>query len=490
MIRQPCEPRQHNEEVTVIEPVKSSASTAAGIPAHERHGISFREAFWVWVRVAALSFGGPAGQIAVMHRILVEEKRWISETRFLHALNYCTLVPGPEAHKLAVYIGWLLHRTRGGLVAGTLFILPGLMALGVLSWLYASYGDIGIVQALFFGLKAAVLAVVLEAVVRVGRRSLKSRALIVVATLSFIGIFFFVLPFPVIIAAAAAIGLIGNAIGVIGLNASANHGQPMQNEEPPAAIDTAFAEEIPEHVRPSHLRALKVTAIGLTLWLGPLFIFLSTIGADNVYTHIAVFFSKMAVLTFGGAYAILSYVAQQAVEHYHWLAPGEMLVGLGMAETTPGPLISVVQFVGFMAAFRQPGALDPVLAGTLGGILAKWATFAPSFLFIFIGAPYIEALRNNKALNAALSTITAAVVGIILNLAVWFALHTLFGQINVMHAFGMTLQIPVLASLDPWSLLLSLAAMLALFCFKAGMMSTLAGCCAAGITIHSLGMIQ
>ncbi|RQS65684.1 chromate transporter [Burkholderia sp. Bp8963] len=456
-------------------------------PAHERHGVSFHDAFRVWVRVAALSFGGPAGQIAVMHRILVEEKRWISETRFLHALNYCTLVPGPEAHKLAVYIGWLLHRTRGGLVAGILFILPGLMALGVLSWIYATYGNVGYVQALFFGLKAAVLAVVLEAVIRVGRRALKTRAMVAVAALSFAGIFFFAVPFPAIIVAAAAIGIIGRATGTMSPRTAAGHGEAGHDDGPLPAIDAAFAVEIPEHVRPSHVRALKVTAIGLLLWLGPLFAFLATIGADNVFTHIATFFSKMAVLTFGGAYAILTYVAQQAVDHYHWLAPGEMLAGLGMAETTPGPLISVVQFVGFMAAFRQPGALDPALAGTLGGFLAKWATFAPSFLFIFIGAPYIEALRNNRALNAVLSTILAAVVGVILNLAVWFAIHTLFAQVNVKHLFGITLQIPVLSSLDPWSLLLSAAAMVALFRFRLGMMTTLAGCCIAGIAIHMVG---
>ncbi|CAB3789744.1 putative chromate transport protein [Paraburkholderia ultramafica] len=477
-------------EMKAVEPPGALASTAERIPAHERHGVSFREAFWVWVRVAALSFGGPAGQIAVMHRILVEEKRWISETRFLHALNYCTLVPGPEAHKLAVYVGWLLHRTRGGLVAGILFILPGLAALGILSWVYASYGNVGIVQALFFGLKAAVLAVVLEAVVRVGRRALKSQAMVAVAALSFIGIFFFAVPFPLIIASAALVGIVGNLAGISALRTTSAHDKAIQGEEPLAAIDVAFAQEIPEHVRPSHRRALKVTAIGLVLWLGPLVAFLAMVGPDNVFTHIAVFFSKLSVVTFGGAYAILAYVAQQAVEHFHWLAPGEMLAGLGMAETTPGPLISVVQFVGFMAAFRHPGSLDPVLAGTLGGLLAKWVTFAPSFLFIFIGAPYVEALRGNKALNSALSAITAAVVGVILNLAVWFALHTLFGQVNVVRAFGMVLQVPELASVNRWALVLSLAAMLALFRFKAGMMATLAGCCAAGMIIHSVGLIQ
>ncbi|AQH05221.1 chromate transporter (plasmid) [Burkholderia sp. KK1] len=464
-----------------------SVGATSDLPAHERHGVSFREAVWVWVRVAALSFGGPAGQIAVMHRILVEEKRWISETRFLHALNYCTLVPGPEAHKLAVYIGWLLHRTRGGLAAGTLFILPGLIALGVLSWIYATYGDVGYVQALFFGLKAAVLAVVLEAVIRVGRRALKTRTMIAVAALSFVGIFFFAIPFPAIILAAAVIGFVGSATGKMASRTAGRQGEAEQDDGPLPAIDAAFAVEIPEHVRPSHTRAVKVTAIGLLLWLGPLFLFLTMVGSDNVFTHIATFFSKMAVLTFGGAYAILTYVAQQAVDHYHWLAPGEMLAGLGMAETTPGPLISVVQFVGFMAAFRQPGTLDPALAGTLGGIVAKWATFAPSFLFIFIGAPYVEALRNNRALNAVLSTIMAAVVGVILNLAAWFAIHTLFAQVTVKHVLGMTLQIPALSSLDLWSLLLSGAAMLALFRFKLGMMTTLAGCCIAGIVIHMIG---
>ncbi len=476
--------------INTNEPCASLTSATMNVPAHERHGVSFREAFWVWLRVAALSFGGPAGQIAVMHRILVEEKRWISETRFLHALNYCTLVPGPEAHKMAVYIGWLLHRTRGGLVAGILFILPGLLALGGLSWVYASYGNIGIVQALFFGLKAAVLAVVLEAVMRVGRRALKNRVMVAVAALSFIGIFVFAIPFPLIIAAAAVVGLVGNWAGVSAFRVTSAHGESVHRDEPLAAIDTAFAQEIPEHVRPSHLRAIKVTALGLALWLGPLIAFLATMGADNVYTRIAIFFSKLSVVTFGGAYAILSYVAQQAVEHFHWLTPGEMLVGLGMAETTPGPLISVVQFVGFMAAFRDPGSLSPVLAGTLGGLLAKWVTFTPSFLFIFIGAPYIEALRGNKALNSALSTITAAVVGVILNLSVWFALHTLFEQVNVVNAFGMVLQVPVLSSVNPWSLALSLVAMLALLRFKLGMMITLAGCCAAGIIIHLAGVIQ
>ncbi len=462
--------------------------TAAATPLREGHCVSFREAVKVWLRVAALSFGGPAGQIAVMHRILVEEKRWIGETRFLHALNYCMLLPGPEAQQLAVYIGWLLHRMRGGLVAGTLFVLPGMVALMALSWLYAGFGEVGVVKALFFGLTAAVLAVVLEAVIRVGKRALKNRTMVAIAALAFIGIFFFAVPFPIIIVAAGLIGFAGNAAGVAAFRPAAARPGAAGTDEAPAAIDAAFARAIPEHVRPSARRAVKVAAIGLTLWLGPLLALLLTLGPGNVFTTIAVFFSEMAVVTFGGAYAVLAYVAQEAVQSYHWLAPGEMLAGLGMAETTPGPLIMVLQFVGFMAAFRHPGPLDPMLAGTLGGLLATWVTFAPCFLWIFLGGPYIEALRGNKALGAALSAITAAVVGVILNLALWFALHTLFGRVDEKHAFGMVLQVPVVATLNLAALVLAVAALLALFRFKVGMIPTLLGCSAAGIALYFAGV--
>jgi chromate transporter len=458
-------------------------------PAFESHGVSFREATRVWVRVALLSFGGPAGQIAVMHRILVEEKQWIGETRFLHALNYCMFLPGPEAHQLAIYIGWLLHRTRGGIVAGTLFVLPGLISLGVLSWVYATFGSIGGVQGFFFGLKAAVLAVVLEAVVRVGRRALRSGAMLVIAALAFIAICFFGIPFPIVITAAALLGFIGNAARLEGFEASTHSSKSVRIEEVPAAIDAAFNRAPPEHVKPSFSRLIEVTAIGLTIWLAPVVALLATLGRQNVFTAVALFNSKMAVVTFGGAYAVLAYMAQQAVEHYHWLMPQEMLVGLGFAETTPGPLISVVQFVGFMAAFRHPGALSPALAGTLGGVLAQWTTFVPSFVWIFMGAPYIEAVRNNKALGAALAAITAAVVGVILNLAIWFALHTLFSQVDQRHVYGMTLQAPNLASLNVPALLLSVAAMLALFRLKIGMIPALIGCSITGIVFRFAGVV-
>jgi chromate transporter len=424
-----------------------------------------------------------------MHRILVEEKRWIGETRFLHALNYCMLLPGPEAHQLAIYIGWLLHRTRGGLVAGTLFVLPGVISLGLLSWIYASFGNVGSVQGLFFGLKAAVLAVVLEAVLRVGKRAIRGRSMLAIAILAFIGIFLFSVPFPLIIAAAALIGFFGRALGFKDFELSAHLSKSGKAADAPASIDAAFAEEIPAHVRPSLPRLIRVAFIGVSIWLAPLVALLVTAGPTNVFTAIAAFNSRMAVVTFGGAYAVLAYMAQQAVEYYHWLKPEEMLVGFGFAETTPGPLISVVQFVGFMAAFRQPGSLPPALAGTLGGLMAQWSTFVPSFLWIFMGAPYIESLRNNKALSAALAAITAAVVGVIANLAIWFALHTLFGEVQLWHVLGMSLQIPVLDTVNLPALALSVAAVIALFRFKVGMIATLLGSSVAGIAMHFAGWL-
>lgn len=441
------------------------------------HGISFAEAVKVWARVAALSFGGPAGQIAVMHRILVEEKRWIGETRFLHALNYCMLLPGPEAQQLA--IGWLLHRTKGGLVAGILFVLPGLVAIMALSWIYAIFGNAGIVQSLFFGLKAAVLAIVLEAVMRIGRRALRNRVMVALAAAAFVAIFVFRLPFPLIVLAAALVGYAGGRAGWAAFSAAGGHGKTGTRQV--ADADTALGEDIPAHARNAGRWSLGMAAILLVLWLAPVAALLLLYGQANVFSQIAVFFSKMAVVTFGGAYAVLAYVAQQAVESHGWLKPGEMLDGLGMAETTPGPLIMVTQFVGFIGAFRAPGAMPPLLAGTLGGLLTTWVTFTPCFLWIFLGAPYIEALRSNKALSAALATITAAVVGVILNLAVWFALHVLFGALREVHAVGATLDIPVLASVNLAALALAIVALLAVFRFKVGMLWVLAGCSLLGV---------
>jgi chromate transporter len=441
------------------------------------------EAFRVWLKVATLSFGGPAGQIAVMHRILVEERRWISESRFLHALNYCMLLPGPEAQQLATYIGWLMHHTLGGLMAGGLFILPGIIAIMALSYIYAAFGSLPLVVALFFGLKTAVLAIVLEAVFRIGRRALKSNVMVLLAAAAFVGIFFFAVPFPIIIVTAALIGLIAGWRGTSSFD-QARHGAAKQHSP---EVDGLIGDEAPEHARPSLARALRVASLWFVLWLAPVIALLATLGSGNIFSQIAVFFSEMAMVTFGGAYAVLAYVAQEAVEHYGWLKPGEMLDGLGMAETTPGPLIMVLQFVGFMAAFRDPGGLSPMLAGTLGGLLATWVTFAPCFLWIFVGAPFIELLRGNKALNGALSAITAAVVGVILNLAIWFAIHTMFREATPVRGYGFAFDAPVLASADPWALALSAAAILAIFRFKVGMFWTLAVCSVAGIAIYLLG---
>ncbi|WP_338830518.1 chromate efflux transporter [Bradyrhizobium sp. 27S5] len=447
------------------------------------HGISFNEALLVWMRVAILSFGGPAGQIAVMHRILVEEKNWISEGRFLHALNYCMLLPGPEAQQLATYIGWLLHRTLGGIVAGGLFILPGIFAVMGLSYIYAAYGNVGFVEALFFGLKAAVLAIVIQAVVRVGKRALRNRVMIALAATAFVAIFFFAVPFPLIILAAAGVGLIGAYLGRSEF-AAIEHGGKNS-----AVIDSMLGEAAPDHVRPNASRTLRVGAVWLALWLVPVFALLIALGPGDVFSQIAIFFSKMAMVTFGGAYAVLAYVAQQAAEYYHWVSPREMLDGLGMAETTPGPLIMVVQFVGFMAAFREASGLPPMLAATLGGLLATWVTFTPCFLWIFVGAPYIEALRGNKALAGALSAITAAVVGVILNLSIWFALHTLFRQTFPVHGLGLSFDAPVPGSIDWPALALSVAAAIAIFRFNVGMLAVLAASCIVGVLLRLVGMI-
>jgi chromate transporter len=456
-----------------------TSSQARTAPAH---GVSLAEAFRVWLRVALLSFGGPAGQIAVMHKILVEEKKWVSENRFLHALNYCMLLPGPEAQQLATYVGWLMHRTLGGIMAGGLFILPGIIAIMALSMIYAAYGKVGIVAALFFGLKAAVLAIVLEAVVRIGKRSLQNNVMLGLAAAAFVGIFFLNVPFPAIVLGAGLIGFLGGRAGLPNFEVGGGQGGTPDTD--------LLGDELSAHARPTVVRALRASSIWLVLWLVPVALVLWTQGEANVFSQIAIFFSKMAMVTFGGAYAVLAYVAQQAVEHYHWLEPGEMLDGLGMAETTPGPLIMVLQFVGFMAAYRDPGGLSPIVAGTLGGLLATWVTFTPCFLWIFLGAPFIEVMRGNKALAGSLSAITAAVVGVVLNLAIWFAIHTVFREVRPFQAYGIGFDAPVLSSVDPWAFALSLIAGVAIFWFRLGMIPVLAACSMAGILLYFVGAVR
>jgi chromate transporter len=460
----------------------STAVHADALTVARPEPVSLAEAFWVWLRIAALSFGGPAGQIAVMHRILVEEKRWIGEHRFLHALNYCMLLPGPEAQQLATYIGWLMHRTKGGIVAGTLFVLPGAVSIMALSWIYALYGRVGIVSALFFGLKCAVLAIVLQAVVRIGGRSLKNGVMRAMAAVAFVLIFFIGVPFPVIILVAGLVGFFGGRAGITAFQVGGGHGAAKGAIVEDA--DTLLGEELPLHARPTIGQTIRQAAIWLVLWLAPVVALLLLLGQGSVFAQIATFFSTMAVVTFGGAYAVLAYVAQQAVEHYHWLAPTEMLDGLGMAETTPGPLIMVLQFVGFMGAYGHPGLLSPLLAGTLGGILATWVTFVPCFLWIFLGAPFIERMRGDVALSGALSAITAAVVGVVLNLAVWFAIHTIFRSVQPVAAGPLRFGMPVLASVDPWALAIAAGAILAMFRFKVGIFTTLGAAAAIGVALH------
>ena len=446
--------------------------------------VSLGEAAKVWARIAALSFGGPAGQIAVMHRILVDEKRWIGEQRFLHALNFCMLLPGPEAQQLATYIGWLLHKRIGGLVAGALFILPGALAIMALSWIYVLYGNTGLIAGLFLGLKAAVLAIVLQAVIRIGGRALRTVEAKLLAGVAFVLIFFLDVPFPLIVLGAGLIGFLAGRSGSAAFKGGGHGG----GSGGVADSDTLLGDELPDHARPRWRGVMFDIILWLALWLAPIAALLAVLGPDHVFSQIAVFFAKMAMVTFGGAYAVLAYVAQQAVEHYGWLRPEEMLDGLGMAETTPGPLIMVLQFVGFLGAYRDPGMLSPLWAGTLGGLLATWVTFAPCFLWIFLGAPFIERMRGNAALAGALSAITAAVVGVVLNLALWFAIHAVFRKVTPVAAGPVRFDMPVLASVDPWTAALTLACIVAVFRFRIGTFTVLAAAAAIGVALRFAGL--
>ncbi|TCL96360.1 chromate transporter [Rhizobium sp. PP-WC-2G-219] len=425
---------------------------------------SFAQAARVWARIGLLGFGGPAGQIALMHREVVETRRWVPEDRFLHALNYCMLLPGPEAQQLAIYIGWLLHGTRGGLVAGILFVAPGLCILLGLSTLYALYHQTGMLSAVFFGLKAAVLAIVVEALLRLARRALKTVSSRAIAALAFAALFFFSVPFPLVILAAGLFGLL-------------------------TAKRKAEAGWVTEATDRSRTWPQTLALVGLwsCLWVAPLGLIVLLWGVGNVFFALHVFFSKMAVVTFGGAYAVLAYVAQQAVETHHWLRPGEMLDGLALAETTPGPLVLVLTFVAFMAAFRLPPAgLDPVVAGLIGGLVATWVTFVPCFALIFLGAPSVEQLRGNRMAVAAMSAISAAVVGVILNLAVWFALHVLFANVQQSRFGPLVLSVPELASFNVAAALLALLAGSLLFVARLGVVGTLAVCAAGGLMLSLL----
>jgi len=441
---------------------------------------TFREAFWVWLKIGLLSFGGPAGQIALMHRELVERRRWISDARFLHALNYCMLLPGPEAQQLATYIGWLLHGARGGIVAGTLFVLPGFLVIVALAAGYALFQDATLVASLFFGLKAAVLAIVVDAVIRVARRALRNNAMRAIAASAFVALFMFNVPFPFVILFAGIIGYVGARRRPAAFVIEAGHASS-GGDEGPAVID----RNIPE-VAPSWRRTAKVILVWGALWALPFILLAAVFGWRSTFVALAAFFSKMAVVTFGGAYAVLAYVAQQAVETYGWLRPGEMLDGLAMAETTPGPLILVLTYVGFLAAFREPFGLDPLVGGLLGAVVTTWVTYVPCFLWIFLGAPYIERLHGAKAIAGALSAITAAVVGVILNLAIWFALHVLFGRVERLEAGPLSMPWPNVHTIDPAAAALSLVAIAMIFWLRLGILATLAVCAGLGFLIRGI----
>jgi len=435
-------------------------------------GVSFREAFLVWLKIGFLSFGGPASQIALMHRILVEEKKWLSEPQFLHALNFCMLLPGPEAQQLAIYSGWLLHGLRGGFVAGLLFVLPGFLVMLVLSVLYAAYAELALIEALFFGIKAAVFAIVIEALIRIGSRVMKTRALYGVAAVAFVAIFFFDIPFPLVVAGAALFGFLGARGGWISPPAADLTGEPLTDR---TVLPTKWGMA---------WQSFITLAVGLILWLGPVAALIFFLGGSHVLAQQAIFFSQMAVASFGGAYAVLAYVAQEAVQNYGWLSAGEMLDGLGLAETTPGPLILVLQFVGYLGAFREASGLDPLMSGMAGAVVTTWVTFAPCFLWIFLGAPYIERLRRVESLNAMFAAVTAAVVGVVLNLSIWFGLHVLFAEVEELHVSVLRLWSPDLATLDLRALALSIGALVAVLRFKAGMVPVLGVAALLGLAIR------
>ena len=407
---------------------------------------SFAQACRFWLKFGFISFGGPTAQIALLHGELVERKKWISESRFLHALNFCMLLPGPEAHQLAIYIGWLLHKIRGGVIAGTLFVLPAAIFLWSLTWAYAVYGKIAWVAAIFFGVKAAVMAIVAEAVIRIGSKALKNEVMWSLAVLAFVAIFFLKVPFPLVVLTAGLIGLVGGKFWkdkflVFGQNKSGTKDQE---------IVLSDEMESPAHTKPSLPRAIKVSAIWLTLWWAPVLLTGLWRGWNDTVFREGLFFSKAAVVTLGGAYAVLQYVAQNAVEHFHWLQPGQMLDGLGLAETKPGPLIMVLQFVGFMGGWNVPGSSAPLLAATLGALISTWTTFTPCFLYVFLGGPYSERLRGNAHLTTALSAITAAVVGVVMNLAVWFGMHILLPKNEPFNWFAAVVGVLVFFGMWKW----------------------------------------
>ncbi len=443
----------------------SRVSADAPVPAIKLRHPTFAEAFRFWLKLGFISFGGPAGQIAIMQTELVERKKWISQQRFLHALNYCMLLPGPEAQQLATYVGWLLHKTRGGIAAGALFVIPSMLVLWALSFVYVRFGTVPWIAAVFYGLKPAVLAIVVAAVIRIGRKALKNWSMWALAGIAFVAIYFLKLPFPAIMLGAALAGFIGSRVFHPGrseaeqnaVEGSRGPDSKPTSQDPSTALRSVPDDremvvlgdhgETPEHAKPSLARAIRVCVVCLGLWWLPVLAIGLWLGWNHTIFREGIFFGKAAMVTFGGAYAVLPYVSQQAVESHHWLEAGQMLDGLGLAETTPGPLIMVLQFAGFLGAWNHPGNLPPLLAATLGAFITTWTTFVPCFLWIFLGAPHIEQLRSNERLGATLSAVTAAVVGVILNLAVWFGLRVFFPATGGFDWFALAVSLIAFAGL-------------------------------------------
>ena len=450
-------------------------------PPTETHGVPFREAARFWVKLGFINFGGPTGQIAIMHDEIVERRRWITNGRFLHALNYCMLLPGPEAQQLAIYVGWLLHKVKGGLVAGVAFVLPSFFVMLALSWLYAAHGDVTWVSATLSGLAAAVIGIVASATIRIGKKALANGLMVGVAVVAFVSIFLLHVPFPLIVLGAAAIGVVGGQIAPQLFDVGV--GRELEENE-----RVAVRDDVPGavHTRPSFRRSVVVLLVGSAVWLVPIAAVAIWRGPGDTLTDMGWFFSKAALVTFGGAYAVLSYVNVAAVAQYGWLLPGQMVVGLGLAETTPGPLIMVLEFVGFVGAYRNPGGLSPLVAGVLGAVVATWATFAPCFLWIFLGAPYIERLRGNRRMAAALEAVTAAVVGVIANLAVTFAAHTLFDRVREVHTIGGSIPAPVWSSLDVFALVVAAVSFVGLWRFRWKVMPVIAASAVAGLIVNGV----
>jgi chromate transporter len=445
-----------------------------------RHVVPLRESTKAWFLISLQTFGGPAGQIAVMQRTLVDERKWIGERRFLHALSYCMLLPGPEAQQLAIYTGWLLNGWVGGLIAGVLFVIPGVIALLALSWLYVAQGDTTIVAGLFLGLAPAVVAIVIQAVIRIGGRALLHPVLVWLAAAAFVSLAVLQLPFPLVVLGSGVIGwLIGRRWP--GVMAGASSREVVDGERP------LIPDEALHHARPSWRRNLAILGIGVALWLAPVVLAFSlSSGTSTVFTDQALFFGGMALVTFGGAYAVLSYVAQAAVNHYGWLSANEMVRGLALAETTPGPLIMVVQFVAFLGAYRDPGSLNPWVAAVLASLLTVWVTFVPCFLFIFLGAPYVERLRGSPALSSALTGVTAAVVGVIANLALFFAVHTLFSRTSEIGWDHFGLLVPVWSSYVWEAFVVTALGMVLIFKLRWSVLRTLGICALTGLALSLL----